>query len=812
MFQNYVKITLRNLLKQKGLAFINIFGLSVGLACFSLFLLYAIHEFSFDRFHTEGDQLYRMYRWTEDLDGEGTEGDPHLPMPLGPAMAADFPDVEAFVRWKSAWGESFVKIAGQVSRAEVSHVESNVFEVLSFPLKYGSPHTALSDPRNVVLTEEMAIKLFGESNPTGKTIEIQIEDEFEPFTVSAVAENIPSNSSRQFQIMGSIDYYATTTYGQRRAENWGSSFLSTFIKLREGSGLASNEAALLEFRQRYYPDVENMLRERGIWKGEGPPVTYRLQQFKEMHLNTNIYSGEVAAIDPQNIWLLLAIAAGVLLIAIINFTTLAIGRSAGRAREVGIRKVIGSTRAALVRQFMSEAMLLSVVSVFIGLALAQFLLPYFNELSDRELAFSFQKFPEMTWLLIGITVITGLLAGSYPAITLSGFRPIEVLKNKIKLGGSNFFTKSLVTTQFTLSTALVIATLVILNQLNFLQSKNPGFNKENVIVVDAEGTDTETIYPRFKEALSQNPEILGIASADMSIGAGEGWSRSGFDYNGENKQVFEYFTDDDYLNVMDMKLLRGRAFEPGRQDGENLSVIVNESMIKDFGWTLDNAVGQELTGYMEAENEPKVIGVVQDFNFRPLTEEIRPQMFHQFEGRAPFQFFVRIQPGDPAPVLANLKQQWTAIVPDFPFKYSFLDENINRFYSSETRFSKIIGWAGGISIFLACLGLMGLAALAAVNRTKEIGIRKVLGANVGGLIGLLSKDFMKLVVIALIIASPVAAYFSNQWLENFAYRIDIPWWIFVISAVLAIGIAFLTVGIQSIKAALANPVKSLRSE
>ena len=814
MLYNHLKVAFRNLFKQKGLAFINVFGLSIGLACFSLFLLYAVHEFSFDKFHESVDRTYRMYRWTEAMNGEDPEGDPSLPMPLGPAFAQEFPDVEEVVRWKSAWGESFVKINGETSRAEVSHIESNIFDVFNFPLKYGDAQTALTDPRNVVMTEEMALLLFSESNPIGKTIEIQIENNFEPFIVSAVAENIPTNSSLQFQIMGSMEYFESTNYGQRRKDNWGSSFIRTFVKLREGSGLADNEKALLGFREKYYPDREKQLRESGYWTGDGAPVTYKLQPMTAMHMDTSIYGADVPTIESKNVWILLGIAFGVLLIAIINFTTLAIGRSASRAKEVGVRKVIGSTRSSLVSQFMIEAMLLSVISVAIGLAIAQILLPYFNGMADRELVFSFQKFPQLVWMIGGVAIVAGLLAGSYPALMLSGFRPIEVLKNKIKLGGSNLFTKSLVTTQFALSTGLVIATLVIVYQLQYLYSKNPGFNKENIIVVDAEGTDSEKIYPLFKEAAAQEPEILGMAAAELSFGEGEGWSRSGFDYKGDHKEVYEYFIDDDYLSLLNIEIIEGRGFDPNRQDGANRSVIVNESLVKDFGWTNETAVGQVMTGYFmeEEEIQPTVVGVVKDFNYRSYAEEVQPQMFHQYEDYAPFKFLVRIQPGDPARALAKLESSWSELVPGFPFKYSFLDDDLNRFYRAETRFSRIVGWAGGISIFLACLGLLGLAALAAVNRTKEIGIRKVLGASVNGLVIMLSKDFLKLVILALVIASPIAWYFMNNWLDNFAYRVDIEWWVFALAGGAAVLIAFLTVSLQGLKAALVNPVKSLRNE
>ncbi len=812
MIKNYFKIAIRNILKQKGLSFINILGLSIGLACFSLFLLYSVHEFSFDQFHKDGDQIYRMYRWTANMDGEGEEGDPHLPMPLGTSLAADFPDVEEVVRWKEAWGESFTKVDGEVSRSEVCHVDPVVFKVFTFPLKYGDPETALADPRNVVLTEKTALKLFGESNPTGKIIEIKIEETFEPFTVSAIAENVPSNSSKQFQIMGSFEYFAGTNHGKRKIDNWGSSFLSVFVKLREGSGLADNSEALLKFRQKYYPDQEATLRASGQWDGEGAPVTYRLQAIKEMHTDTSIWGGEVPTIEPRNVWILLGIAAGVLLIAIINFTTLSIGRSAGRAKEVGVRKVVGSNKKQLAIQFLTESISLSVISVLIGLGLAHFLLPFFNDLSGRELVFSLEQFPEISGLIVILTLFTGLLAGSYPALMLSRFRPVDVLKNKIKVGGSNWFTKSLVTTQFVLSIALVLSTLVILSQLNFMHTQSPGFNKEHVVVVDAEEVNTEALYSQLKNTLEKNPNILGLASSDMGLGASTGWSRSGFDYKGVNKQVYEYFIDDEYLKVMDIELLKGRNFEAGRQDGANRSVIINESMVKDFEWTLDNAVGQELTGYFDEGINPKVIGVVKDFNFRSFREPVKPQMFHQYEDYMPFKYFVRIKSGDPKSSIAAIEKAWTTIVPNFPLKYSFLDEDVNRFYRAEKRFSKVVAWAGGISIFLACLGLMGLAALASVNRTKEIGIRKILGASTFGIVGILSKDFIKLVCIALLLAAPVAWYFLNNWLDNFVYRINIEWWMFGLTAVVSIIVAFVPVGFHAIRAALSNPVTSIRND
>ncbi|HMJ47004.1 MAG TPA: FtsX-like permease family protein, partial [Ferruginibacter sp.] len=564
----------------------------------------------------------------------------------------------------------------------------------------------------------------------------------------------------------------------------------------------------------YYPDETERYRKDGnTWDSTKPPVRYGLQSLLSMHTDTKVSGGVIENVEPKTIWILLGIAAAVLLIACINFMTLAIGRSAGRSKEVGVRKVIGAKKRQLVFQFLSEALLLSIFSTLIGLMLAKILLPYFNELSGRALIFSFTLYPEMLWLLFGLTILVGLLSGAYPAIVLSAFRPIEVLKSKLKVGGSNFFTRSLVTLQFAVSIALIISTIIILQQINFMRSKNPGFNKENIVMVDASDTETKKIFPLFKQALLSQPGIENVAGAEIGLGEGQGYSISGFNYHGKQKNVFEYFIDPAFLQVMGMQLVAGRNFSSTITDDTVTSVIVNESMVKDFGWTVNTAVGQQLTGYTEGRKvDPIVIGVVKDFNYRSLSQPVEPQMFHQFGSYKPYKYFVRIKPGNPSLPLTAMKKAWSSIVAGLPFKYEFLDEELDKFYKSEQRWSNIVGWAGGISIFLACLGLFGLAALAAINRTKEIGIRKVLGATVTNITSLLSKDFLKLVLIALIIASPSAWYFMHKWLQDFANRINIEWVVFAITGIVVMAIALITISFQSIKAALANPVKSLRTE
>ena len=812
MIKHYFKIALRNLSRQKALSFINVFGLSVGLACFILFLLFAVNEFSFDRFHKNASTIYRVYRWTIAMNGQQPEGDPYLPAPLGPAMKQDLPEVKNFVRIQFGWGKSFVKIDNKVTRESVAAADPQIFSVFSFPLKYGNPETALKDLQNIVLTKDKATQLFGTDNVVGRTLEVKIDDAFVPFTVSAVAENIPANSSIRFDVLGSFEYMLTTGSGKRSVNNWQRSSYQTYVQLQPGSGLVGDVSKLASFRHKYYPDEEKELKESGLkWDGATAPRSFRLQPLKAGHTDTKIWGGIVDTIDPKTIWILLSIAAGVLLIACINFTTLAIGRSARRAKEIGIRKVIGGGKKQLVAQFLSEAILLSILSAVLGLLIAKLLLPYFNRLSGRELQFSFSLYPEMIWMLAGLTLLVGLLAGSYPALILSGFKPIEALKSKVKVSGSNFFTKALVTVQFVLSIALIISTLTILQQTRYMADKNPGFNKENIVMVDASDTKTKEIYPLFRQAILARNDIAGVAGSELGLGEDQGWSRTGFEYNGEHKEVFEYFIDKDYIPLMAMKIIAGRNFDSKIAADTVTSIIVNEAMVKDMGWTIENAVGQPLKGYMETKT-PVVIGVVKNFNYRPFKEKVMPQMFQQFNDYAPYKFFVRIKPGNPARALDAMQKAWGSLVADLPFNYNFLDESLDNFYKAERKWSNIIGWAGGISIFLACLGLFGLAALAALNRTKEIGIRKVLGASVRSIVGLLSKDFLKLVTIALLIASPLAWYFMHRWLQDFAYRISIGWWIFIAAGSLALIMAFITIASQAAKAGIANPVKSLRSE
>jgi putative ABC transport system permease protein len=817
MILHYIKIALRNLSKQKILAFINVFGLSVGIACFSLFLLYTVNEFSYDQFHKNGKDIYRVVDWYAGDKDREPGGDASSSTPVGPAMKQDLPAVENFVRFQGGWGEHFVKVNNKVSRQPVSFADPQMLTIFSFKIIEGNPEVALKDLHNIVLTREKAMQLFGTTNVLGKRIDIKMDDQqeqFEGFKVGGVVENIPKTSTIQFDILGSFEYVLATDEGKQSANNWHMTIgIETYVQLRKGSRLMNDQKEMAVFRHKYFSDEEAFMKKSGRWNGKDPyPFSFKLQPLKDMHTSVNVDAGAPGSTtNPKNLWILIGISAGILLIACINFTTLAIGRSAGRAKEVGVRKVIGSGRKKLIYQFLTESMLLSIFSGAAGLLLANGLLPFFNKLCGRQLSFSFSQFPQLIWILSGLILLVGIVAGSYPALVLSGFKPVDVLKSKIKLGGSNYFTKSLVTFQFVLSIGLIISTLIIFGQLHYLRTKNIGLTKENVLVINAGGLDTKKIYPLFRHLLQSHKQIIGIAGSQMGLGEGEGQMGEGYKYGDKEFGSIEYPVDQYYLKLMGMHLIAGRNFNLSIASDSTSSVIINETLASSIlGTTPEDAIGKQFKS--RGDQVKNVIGVIKDFNFEALNRAVRAQLFIMPGDFSPTKIFVRFQPGDPADAIALLQSAWKSFVPDYPFKYSFLDEDLDRFYKSEEKWSSIVGWAGGISIFLACLGLFGLAALAAVNRTKEIGIRKVLGASVPIIVRLLSKDFLILVIIALLIASPVAWYFMNKWLLDYAYRINISWWVFAITGIVTVFIAFITISFQAVKVAVSNPVNSLRSE
>lgn len=818
MIRHYIRIAVRNLERQKMLAFINIVGLSIGIACFTLFLLYAVHEFSYDRFHKNASSIYRIYSWwattpNQKTDVEGNIGsEPASTTPLGPAMKSDLADVEDFVRIQHG-GEKLVRIKTNVQQIRVSFADPQLFSVFTFPALSGNPATGLRDPFAVAITRTKALQLFGDVNAVGKQLEIKTDDQYETFTVAAVVEDIPTNSTIRFDILGSFEYVLRSPMGKQSNDDWHMTIgISVYVKLRPGSTLMNDPERLFTFRQKYFPEEAAEITKAGTWNGKDPyPYGYGLQPMTDVH--TNVQVDPWGSVNPRNIWILVAIAGCVLLIACINFIILAIGRSSGRLKEVGVRKVIGSLRKQLVVQFLAESLMLALCSALLGLGIAQTMLPLFNDLAGTSLSFSLEQYPEVVPLFGTTVLVVGLLSGFYPALILSGFRPVEALKNKVRIGGSNFFTKSLVTLQFILSVALIIGTIVILQQLSYMREKDLGFRKENIVMIAAGEADTRKVYPLFREALMSNTNILGISSSVMGLGAGEGQMGRAYRIQGELMGVIEYPVDPYFFNTMGMSLIEGRNFDATITSDTISSVIVNESLAHALaGENLSQVLGMELKVERSTRPPRTIIGVAKDFNFEDLTRTVRPQLFLQSKEYKPTRFFVRIKPGDPQPALDLLKTTWRRVAPQLPFTYSFVDEKFDAFYRAEERWSTIVGWAGNICVFLACLGLFGLASLSVANRTKEIGIRKVLGASVISVVRLLCHDFVQLVLIAIVIAGPLAWYVMNMWLQHFAYKVNLKWWVFALTGFLALMIAIFTVSSQAIRAALMNPVKSLKSE
>ncbi len=805
MIRHYLVVALRVLERQKLSAFINVIGLSLGLACFSLFLLYAANEFSYDRFHTQGNDIYRVYEWWKFTDRQGIE--PAAATPIGPAMKSDLADVVDFVRIHSG-DKQLVRVDSKIQSARFTLADPQVLTVFTFPLVHGNASSALKDPNNIVITESIARQFFGETNAIGKQIEIREDGEFKPFVVTGVTKDVPVNSTIRFEMLGSFDRLLQTPMGQRSASSFTMTIgISVYIQLRPGSQLASDAGQLATFRQKYFPDELASLKKEGQWdESRSIPLGYGLQPLSTVHTDVTI---DMGASDPKNTWTLIAIAGGVLLIACINFIILSIGRSASRSKEVGVRKISGSKRKQLVLQFVSESMLLTLLSAFIGVGLAQVLLPFFNELSGKSLAFSFHLYPELIGWMIATIILVGLLAGCYPAFVLSGLKPLEVLKNRIRLAGSNFFTRSLVTFQFSISVGLIIVMVVVLQQLSFMRSKDLGFQKEQVVMIDAQGTDT---YRQFRQMLESQSSIAGITASMIGMGDGEGQMGRAYNFDGKKQGVIEYPVDANFLDVMGMQLIAGRGFNPELTSDTLTSVIVNESLVSAaMNTTPEKALGMQLESARGDQTPKTIIGVVKDFHFEPLTRNVRPQLFTQPAKLHASSLFVKLRTADPESIRL-LEATWKKVVVDLPFMYSFVDQKFDAFYKAEERWASIVGWAGNICIFLACLGLFGLASVAAVNRTKEIGVRKTLGASVTSIVRLLCNDFVVLVMVSVAIASPIAWYLMDTWLMQFAYRIELTWITFLLTGLCALLVATLTVGIHAVKAAMADPVKALRSE
>lgn len=811
MIRNYLNAAWRNFQRQKLITFINVSGLSIGIACFCLLALHAYDQLSFDQININAKNIFRPYIWFNATNQNPAEGYMDYSGPsatsLGEAMKKSLPDVVNYVRIQLPYDESILRIGDKGFRSNVSYADPSLFSMFSFPLKYGNVNTALHKLNDLVLTESKAKSIFGSEDVVGKSIEIKIGPSFRPFVISAVARDIPSSSSIQFDVLGNFSFAEKYVNGSNFT---GSDFhyidKQTFVQLKPGSKLPGDSKQLEYFLSSFNPGYLDGLTKQSLTTTNEPPVSLKLQPLTGIHTSTLKLWHDFPHLNVKTIWILLLIAFGILLIACINFTTLAAGRSASRSKEVGVRKVMGATKKQVIFQFITEAYFFVIVSAVLGLIIAMLLLPYFNELAGSDLQLSFSILPQVIVTLAVILFLAGLLAGSYPAFVLSGFKPLEVFKNKLRVGGVNTFTNALITLQFALSVILIVSTIIVFAQTKYMLKKNPGFNKDHVLVIDASEADPAKIFPLFQQAIIENPSVENVASAAAGMGGGK--SYLGYSDNGLSADV--NIIDTNYIPLMGMKLEAGSNFTEAQINDTVRSVIINETMMKALGWNEQNAIGKTIQQFQG--RDAIVTGVVKNFSYEPLREGIKNQAFITSKDKGYVNFYVRLRGRNQWQAIADLQKEWNRLLPGIPMKYSFLDEDIANYYQSEKTWSKIVGWASMISIFLGCMGLLGSAMLAANNRTKEIGIRKVLGAPARRIALLLSKDILKPVLISLFIAFPIAWWAMNKWLQGFAFRIDISWWMFALAGFFTIAIAIITVSFQSLKAAIANPLKSLRTE
>ncbi len=793
MLKNYLKIAVRSIVKQKGLSFINIFSLSVGIAFCALIFLFVRDELTFDQFHENKDRLFLVESIWFDPDGSENRSESNNPVPLGPALQDEIPEVESYVRTRDM--VHFVRSRDEASEERVLYADPQIFSVFSFPFREGNPEAALYDRTGVVLSEHAAQKYFGVESALGEILQIRLNDVFEDFVVIGVAENVPGNSSIQFDILLPFDRIFETERWERFTdirESWQFVAIQNYVLLKESASVSSTRAKMPNFALRHYP----------LEEGDEAYVTrsYRLRPITEVHMALRS--------EASYSYILSGIAFAILFIACINFMTLAIGRSSTRSREVGIRKMVGAHRRQLMWQFWGESLLLSVLALVIATLLAELFLPVFSGLTGKELSFDYAR----DWTTIAgmgaIVVLAGLMGGSYPAFVISGFKPIESLSNRLRLGGSNAFTKSLVVVQFALSVFLIIGTLVMHNQLQYAQNLDPGFKKDQVVIIPVSGTDPLRVADRFRTMIGGHSLIQGITATNVTLG-NSSTHGTRYDHDGKTHTLSVYRVETNYLDFMGLELVRGRNFDPALATDSTESLLVNEALVRDF--ELVDPIGQVIPGYNE-ETAPVIVGVVKDYNFQSLYKEVAPVVLTMDSDWRHKFLLVRISPTNISDSIDLLRTTWAGVLPDLPFEFTFLDEHMRSIYEADVRWSNIISYASIFAIIIACLGLLGLSALTVRTRTKEIGIRKVLGATASRISLLLSREFIWLVLGGIVIAVPVAYLVMQKWLETFAYRIELGVGLFVISGILAVVVAIATVSFQSVKAALTNPVDSIRAD
>jgi putative ABC transport system permease protein len=811
MFKNYLTVAFRNLARNRAFSIINIFGLAVGLATCLLIMLYIFDELSYDKQHKNGDRLYRI----ASIGGENGDRWAGAPAPLAWAVKNEFPEVDEVTRLMTYPGikTMLLRYEGdatpkQFFEANGQYVDSTFFKVFTYDFIYGNAATALTRPNSIVISERMALKFFGRTNPVGKVMIVSTPPGKFNYTVEGVFDDSKGKSHIPNNFFLSLHNTDMGKWAERQT-NWASNnIFYTYVLLKEGANPRIFEQHLQQFfARRAAADLKSM----------GAKKTLFLQPVKDIYLHSAI-GGEIAPNgNITYLYILTCIAAFILLIACINFMNLSTARSEKRAKEVGVRKVVGAERGSLVRQFLGESFMMCLLALAAGITLVSVLLPFFNDLTHKNLR-PFEQ-PSLVLWITGLTILTGLLAGLYPALYLSSFKPITVLKGKIiNSFSAKAIRKGLVVFQFSISICLVLGALVIWQQLNFLKNQNLGFNKDRQVILPLSlgFGDSESNYTAIRNELLKDPHIKsvtcgstypGITNIDDLLFYPEGKTAN------EHVDISLSSVDNTYLKTLGFTIANGRDFSTS-PTADSLSIVVNERAAKGLGFTPDDAVGKSIHFNLRGQQFTyRIIGVVKDFNFESLSNSIKPYAFtSNIFGNKYTYLIATFQTTDYKALISSLEKIWYKVNPATPFEYSFLDQDFQNNYKKEELVSQIVAYFTLIAIFIACLGLFGLAAFSAEQRVKEIGVRKVLGASVTNVTVLLSKDFVKLVLVAIVIATPLGWLIMTKWLQGFAYRTPIHWWVFGAAGLGAVLIALFTVSFQSIKAAVASPVKSLRAE
>lgn len=802
MFNNYIKIAWRSFLKNKKLFFINIIGLATGVACTLLIFLFVTDEFSYDRFHTDAENIHRVVKDFINDDG-GRIPDATTPLPLGPAIQKEIPEVDHVTRIHPGWGQTIlVKYKDKtINEGKIWRVDSSFFDVFTFSFIQGNPKTALKDVNSIILTEGAAKRYFGSEDPMGKILNL---DNQHNLVVTGILEDIPTNSHFHFDFLLSLNRLPAQWF-----ESWGSYNYYTYIKVKEKTDIKSLNSKIQDVYETHQSTRYS---------------EFYTQPLTGIHLTSHLKWELEPNSDQLYVYAFSIIGLFILLIAAINYINLSTASSSLRAKEVGIRKVSGAEKSSLVRQFLLESIILCLISSLVAILVAQMLLPVVNELTGKGL--SIIDNPAALLYMFITTILLGIIAGIFPALYLSSFKPVTILKEfKTNESGTLSLRKALVVVQFTISIVLIIGVIVISQQMAFIQSAKLGFDKDQVVVVKNANHLSESDRSAFLNSIKQLAGVKNAAAAASILG--EGFSTSRLSPKGSDKeyQLNYKSVDFNYLDVMGMEVIEGRGFSPefpadvmnngipgGPLEQTIGSIILNEQAVEEFG--LERPVIGSLLKYgsdADTSYYLNVVGIVKDFHFTSLRNEIKPFGFMIIPNWYS-NFTIKLSTDNIQATLAQLESKWKQTSSEYPFEYVFMDETFAKLYAAEDRFHKVFISLVILGIIIACLGLFGLATFAAERRIKEIGIRKVLGASVPNIIVLLSSDFLKLVFISLLLAVPISWYVMNEWLQDFSYRINIEWWVFILAGVLAIIIAFLTISSQAIKAALANPVKNLRTE